>query len=84
MLIGCFPLPGLGNFPVMRDEPWHSDIVVMFVGSVPVLMLGEFFEGGHVDETGGYDLAVKQEAEIPHDIDIVSCMFFWFLKPNQL
>ena len=50
----------------------------MFVGSVPVLMLGEFFEGGHVDETGGYDLAVKQEAEIPHDIDIVSCMFFGF------
>ena len=79
LLIGRFSLPVLGNFLVVQEEPQHSDIAVLLMGSGPDRMLGaaELFEAGYVDEivmvrnlVRGYDLALNQGIEIPHDTDI--------------
>lgn len=69
LLTGRFSLSGLGNFLILQDEPQHSDIVVVLMGSGPDRMLGaaELFEAGYVDEivmvrnmVNGYDIAVSR------------------------
>lgn len=79
LLTGRFSLSGLGNFLIVQDEPQHSDIAVVLMGSGPDRMLGavELFEAGYVDEivmvrnmVSGYDLAVSRGVKIPHDTDI--------------
>lgn len=69
----------MGNFLVVQDEPRHSDIAVLLMGSGPDRMLGaaELFEAGYVDEivmvrnlVRGYDLVLDLGIEIPHDTDI--------------
>ena len=74
-----FSLPVLGNFLVVQDEPVHSDIAVLLMGSGPDRMLGAagLFEAGYLDGivmvrnlVRGYDLAVNRGIQIPHDAEI--------------
>ena len=72
-------LPSLGTFLVAEDEPQHSDLIVVLMGSGPDRMLGavELYEAGYADEivmvrnmVRGYDMVVSQGIKIPHDVDI--------------
>ena len=72
-------LPSLGTFLVAEDEPQHSDLIVVLMGSGPDRMLGavELYEAGYADKivmvrnmVRGYDLVVSQGIKIPHDVDI--------------
>lgn len=81
LLIGLIrlSLPPLGHFLVAEDQPQHSDIIVLLMGSGPDRMLGavELYQGGYGEKivmvrnmVGGYDLVVSKGVKIPHDTDI--------------
>lgn len=69
----------LGHFLVAEDEPEPSAVAIVLMGSGPDRMLGavELYRAGYVCEIvmvrnmiGGYDLAVSQGVEIPHNTDL--------------
>jgi uncharacterized SAM-binding protein YcdF (DUF218 family) len=72
-------LPTLGGLLISQDEPQHSDIIVLLMGSGPDRMLGavDLYKQGYADHivmvrnmVRGYDLVVSQGVKIPHDTDI--------------
>lgn len=72
-------LPSLGRVLVVQDQPQHSDIIVVLMGSGPDRMLGavDLYQGGYADKivmvrnnVGGYDLVVNKGVKIPHDTDL--------------
>ena len=78
-LLGRLSLPSLGGLLISQDEPQHSDIIVLLMGSGPDRMLGavDLYKQGYADEivmvrnmVRGYDLVVSQGVQIPHDSDI--------------
>ena len=79
LLLGRLSLPALGSFLISQDEPQHSDIIVVLMGSGPDRMLGavDLYKQGYADEivmvrnmVRGYDLAMSQGVKIPHDSDL--------------
>jgi uncharacterized SAM-binding protein YcdF (DUF218 family) len=79
LLLGRLSLPALGSFLISQDEPQHSDIIVVLMGSGPDRMLGavDLYKQGYADGivmvrnmVRGYDLAVNQGVKIPHDSDL--------------
>jgi uncharacterized SAM-binding protein YcdF (DUF218 family) len=72
-------LPFLGSLLISQDEPQHSDIIALLMGSGPDRMLGavDLYKQGYAGEivmvrnmVRGYDLVVSQGVKIPHDTDI--------------
>ncbi len=73
----------LGHLLVAEDEPERGAVAIVLMGSGPDRMLGavELYRAGYVGEivmvrnlVRGYDLAVSQGVEIPHDTDLAGAV----------
>lgn len=73
----------LGHLLVAEDEPERGAVAIVLMGSGPDRMLGavELYRAGYVTEivmvrnlVKGYDLAVSQGVEIPHDTDLAGAV----------
>ncbi|PKM77556.1 MAG: hypothetical protein CVU90_06825 [Firmicutes bacterium HGW-Firmicutes-15] len=79
LVLGRLSLPGLGSFLVAQDQPQHSDIIVVLMGSGPDRMLGavDLYQDGYADNivmvrnnVAGYNQVVSKGVKIPHDTEL--------------